>query len=76
MQQQTWREKAQPWLGFGFCSFLSLITLPAVALSREVPSGLIAFLCFLPMCFFYNTTSIILLRKQIDELQSRLDAKQ
>jgi hypothetical protein len=72
MQQQSWRERAQPWVAAGFCAFLSLMTV-AVNLSRLESTGMNPFLCALPMCFVFVAYPMILMRKQIEDLRSRLE---
>ncbi len=72
-----------PWLPFGFCAFLSLITVLgnlwlSIANGADAGGWAMAFLCFLPMAFFFagSATSqlqgeIIELRKQFAELQTQ-----
>jgi|HubBroStandDraft_6_1064221.scaffolds.fasta_scaffold3651512_1 hypothetical protein len=75
MQKQSWRERTQPWVAAGFCAFVSLITV-AVNLSRLESTGMNPFLCALPMCFVFVAYPMILMRKEIEELRSRLDEVQ
>jgi hypothetical protein len=72
MQKQSWRERAQPWLAAGFCALVSLMTV-AINLWKLESTGMNPFLCFLPMCFVFVAYPIVLMRKEIEELRSRLD---
>ncbi len=70
------KEKLANWLPPIFCAILSVITVDASASSPSGTAGITAFVCFIPMCFFFaalNTTrlerEIRTLRDQIAKLQ-------
>jgi hypothetical protein len=65
-------ERLSPWKSVGFAVCLSAITLGAWW--RELGT-LTAFLCFLPICFYFNAEEVAKLRKQVNELQRRLDER-
>jgi len=67
-----WPERISPWRSVGFAVCLSAITLWA---SWRDLGALIAFFCFLPMCFYFNVEEVAKLRKQVNELQRRLDER-
>jgi hypothetical protein len=67
-----WPERLSPWRSFAFAVCLSAITLWGGW--REL-GALTAFLCFLPMCFCVVAEEIAKLRKQVNELQRRLDER-
>ena len=67
---KMWPTRLSPWRPFGFAVFLSAITLWA---SWRESGTLSAFLCFLPMCFYFTAEEIAKLRKQVNDLQRRLD---
>ena len=71
-------QRIRDWIPAIFCAVLSAITLISdLALeTSSLLSGLIPFLCFLPMCFFFvgTVTSTLrkdnaALRKDIEELR-------
>lgn len=76
-------ERAVQWVPFGFCVFLSLVTIAlnlwlSIANGASAGGWAVAFLCFLPMCFFFvgAATSqmqgeILELRRQVVELQAK-----
>jgi hypothetical protein len=66
-----------PWRPFWLACSLSLITLVGGILMRRESGveSLVPFLCFVPMCFYFNAEEVASLRKQIDELQRRLDER-
>ena len=66
-----------PWLSAVFCAFLSLITISAnlwlsVANRSDVGGWAIAFLCFLPMCFFFVGTAVKEMQREISELRNEI----
>ena len=75
-----------PWVPLGFCAFLSLITIVAnlwLSWTKRADIGgwAIAFLCFLPMCFYFvgaatsqMQSEILDLRRQLSELQANKPA--
>ena len=58
-------------ISFSFSIALSLICLIAYFISQE--SWVIPFLCFLPLCFNFTQSENKILRKEIDELKSKLE---
>lgn len=70
-----------PWVPMAFCAFLAVVTVAAnlglsFANGSDVGGGMIAFLCFLPMCFYFvgaatsqMQAEIVELRRQVAELQ-------
>ena len=72
-----------PWISAGFCAFLSLITILSnhqrtVLNGTDVGGWVTAFLCFLPLCFFFvgigfmqMQREILDMRRQVAELQKR-----
>jgi len=78
------RDKLMPWLPAIFCGVLSLITVVADVVGRFLAEtanvGLIAFLCFLPICFFHVGVMLknlrdenLVLRRRFDEILLRDD---
>ena len=71
------RKDIAPWLPAVFCAILSFITLVEqffVAFRSGNASNMpIAFLCFLPMCFFFVGASLSHLQKENRALKERLD---
>jgi hypothetical protein len=72
-RNQAWQERCSPWVAAAFAACLSLMTL-VIANERNQVGSLGAFLSFLPMCFYFSALPIVSLRKQVQELQRRLDA--
>jgi len=75
--EQFMRERLQPWAAVVFCAMLCAITLIAsivgVAIGNSsFPGSLIAFLCFLPMCFFFASTQIVQMQREMQELRQRI----
>jgi len=70
-----WLERFSPWRPVLFATCLSAITLWAFwrYLDRLMP--MIGLLCFLPMCFYFVAEDVMRLRKQVNELQRRLDER-
>jgi len=74
MQNQSWRERISHWSPVFFAASLSAVTLPVMIWERDTGS-LVAFISFFPMCFYFNAALIGKLRRQVDELQRRLDER-
>ncbi len=66
-----WVKKYEPWNAVVFAAFLCIVT----AFFSGNPPWLGAFLSFLPMCFVFEATAVWNLRKQVAELQRRLDER-
>jgi hypothetical protein len=65
------KQKLGHWLPPIYCAILSLICLAAF-LSRNESAGIIPFLCFLPMCFFFAATVTSNLQREIRELREQV----
>jgi len=70
MLSSEWKRTIRPWLPAAFCTLLSIITL--YPHSETVGSGFVAFLCFLPMCFFGVGLVISEMRREISELRKHV----
>jgi hypothetical protein len=66
------KQKLRNLLPMAFCASLSLICAAAVAASRSPGAGVIPFLCFLPMSFFFVGIVTTSLQQEIRELQAQL----
>jgi hypothetical protein len=72
-----WPERFSPWRPVFFAAGLSVITL--VEWSYELGTGQhpqfsVALLaCWLPICFVFSVEEVARLRKQVKELERRLD---
>ena len=71
------RDKLAPWLPAICCAALSLITVVADVVGRFLTgagnSGLTAFLCFMPMCFFHVGVMLKRLQDENRTLKQRID---
>jgi hypothetical protein len=77
---QMWPERFSAWRSVFFAACLSAISLWGYwqQLGRDHPDSAAPFMvlvCFLPMCFWMNAEEITRLRKQVKELQRRLDKR-
>jgi ABC-type transport system involved in cytochrome bd biosynthesis fused ATPase/permease subunit len=54
-----------------YCAILSLICVTAFIGSHD-KAGLIPFLCFLPMCFFFVATVTANLQREVRELREQV----
>jgi hypothetical protein len=63
------------FLPFGFCCFLSLMTLFGPGSDPDIGWWVPAFISSLPMCFFYMGAVTTGMQREIIELRSRLDAQ-
>ena len=61
-----------PWIPAVFCTFLSLMALMAAVISHLLV-GMIPFLSFLPMCFFFVGSYTSLMQNEIDDLRREVD---
>ncbi len=71
------RRALAPWIPAGFCAALSFITilqsLWAAVVNRGDSGGwAVAFLCFLPMCFFFVGVAMTEMRREISELRKQV----
>jgi len=71
------REKFLPWVPALFCAGLSMITLitniVSQYLSGDSNTGLIAFLCFLPICFIQVGEMLRKLQLENQDLRNKLN---
>ena len=71
------RKKLIPWIPAIFCACLCLITLIAGIvgewLTGTSDTGMIAFLCFLPVCFIHVGGILQDLRNENQELRSKIE---
>ncbi len=71
------REKLTPWMPAILCGGLSLIAVTANVVGRLITgsenAGLLAFLGFMPMCFFQVGVMLRDLKDENDKLKRRLD---
>jgi hypothetical protein len=77
---QIMRTQWMPWIPAIYCSALSVITLVSdivgKSLTGEANAGMIAFLCFLPICFFHIGGMLKRLQDENTVLRSKLEALQ
>jgi hypothetical protein len=64
------KQKLQNWVPMVFCASLSLICVGAFIGSST--AGVIPFLCFLPMCFFFVATVTSNLQREVRELREQV----
>lgn len=71
------REKFLPWIPALFCGGLSIITLvtniASEYFSGDSNAGLIAFLCFVPICFIQVGEMLRKLQLENQDLRSKLN---
>lgn len=74
------RPQWMPWIPAIYCSALCMITLVSdivgKSLTGEGNTGMIAFLCFLPICFFHVGGMLKSLQEENAALRSKLDTMQ
>ncbi|MGQ0634912.1 MAG: hypothetical protein ACT4QC_09900 [Planctomycetaceae bacterium] len=60
------------WAPFWFCVALSIITLTlGISMSGEM-GWAVAFLCFLPMCFFFVANQTSQMQRELNNLRQRI----
>ena len=71
------RKNLMPWIPAIFCAGLCFITLIARIggewLTGASDTGMIAFLCFLPICFIHVGGMLQELRKENQELRNKIE---
>ena len=64
------KENMHNWVPLIFCAALSLISV--MTLTSSGTAGVIPFVCFLPMCFFFVAITTGRLQREIYDLQEQL----
>lgn len=73
MLSDATKQKTQHWVALFFCACLGLIVIvTSLLFSTSLPVGMIPFLCFLPMCFFYVGLTTSSLQREIRELRQKV----
>jgi len=65
------KQKLTNWVPMAFCVSLSFISVIAF-ISSSSGSWVIPFLCFLPMCFFFEAATTSKLQREVRELREQV----
>ncbi len=68
------RKKLEPWIPTVFCAVLALITTIGNLVAGPGNSVTLAFILFMPMCFYHVSVYLIQLRNENRDMRLRLDA--
>ena len=70
------QKKLGNWLPLIYSAVLSVISVVASASSPSGTAGITAFVCFLPMCFFFAALNTARLEREILDLRNQIAKSQ